>query len=171
VYSFNPIPEELTEEEKQYVLGAQGNVWTEYMPNSKKVEYMVFPRMLAMSEVVWSKVENKDYEEFVTRLEQFHNRLEALDINYANHLYEVDGKLQSENESLSYELKTTIKDKTIRYTVDGTNPTLQSEIYSEYIKIDTNTTIKAEVFNSEKQLGTTFTQELNYHKAVGKKLH
>jgi hexosaminidase len=170
VYSFNPIPEELTEEEKQYVLGAQGNVWTEYMPNSKKVEYMVFPRMLAMSEVVWSKVENKDYEEFVTRLEQFHNRLEALDINYANHLYEVDGKLQSENESLSYELKTTIKDKTIRYTVDGTNPTLQSEIYSEYIKIDTNTTIKAEVFNSEKQLGTTFTQELNYHKAVGKKI-
>ena len=103
MYSFNPIPEELTEEEKQYVLGAQGNVWTEYMPNSKKVEYMVFPRMLAMSEVVWSKVENKDYEEFVTRLEQFHNRLEALDINYANHLYEVDGKLQSENESLSYE--------------------------------------------------------------------
>jgi len=170
VYSFNPIPEELTEEEKQYVLGAQGNVWTEYMPNSKKVEYMVFPRMLAMSEVVWSKVENKDYEEFVTRLEQFHNRLEALDINYANHLYEVDGKLQSENESLSYELKTTIKDKTIRYTVDGTNPTLQSEIYSEYIKIYTNTTIKAAVFNSEKQLGTTFTQELNYHKAVGKKI-
>ena len=170
VYSFNPIPEELTEEEKQYVLGAQGNVWTEYMPNSKKVEYMVFPRMLAMSEVVWSNVENKDYEEFVTRLEQFHNRLEALDINYANHLYEVDGDLQSENESLSYELKTTIKDKTIRYTVDGTNPTLQSEIYSEYIKIDTNTTIKAAVFNSEKQLGTTFTQELNYHKAVGKKI-
>ena len=54
VYSFNPIPNELTEEESKYVLGAQGNVWTEYIPTSSKVEYMAFPRAIALSEVVWS---------------------------------------------------------------------------------------------------------------------
>ena len=60
--SFNPIPEELNEEEAQYVLGAQGNVWTEYMPTEDQVEYMVFPRILAMSEVVWSNPNKKNYE-------------------------------------------------------------------------------------------------------------
>ena len=64
VYSFNPIPEELTKEEAKYVLGAQGNVWTEYMKTSEKVEYMALPRMIALSEVVWSKPENKNYEDF-----------------------------------------------------------------------------------------------------------
>ena len=54
VYSFNPIPPELSKEEEKYVLGAQGNVWTEYMKTEDQVEYMVFPRILAMSEVLWS---------------------------------------------------------------------------------------------------------------------
>ncbi|MCL4162404.1 UNVERIFIED_CONTAM: hypothetical protein GTU68_002516, partial [Idotea baltica] len=82
VYNFNPIPEELTQEEAKFVLGAQGNVWTEYMPNSEKVEYMVFPRILALSEVVWSNPEIKNYKDFVSKVEFFHKRLDALDINY-----------------------------------------------------------------------------------------
>ncbi len=65
VYGFNPIPEELTEEESKYVLGAQGNVWTEYIPTEDQVEYMVFPRIFAMSEVVWSYPRNKNYPDFV----------------------------------------------------------------------------------------------------------
>ena len=54
VYRFNPIPSELNKEEEKFVLGAQGNVWTEYMKTEDQVEYMIFPRILAMSEVVWS---------------------------------------------------------------------------------------------------------------------
>ena len=54
VYRFNPIPPELNKEEEKFVLGAQGNVWTEYMKTEDQVEYMIFPRILAMSEVVWS---------------------------------------------------------------------------------------------------------------------
>jgi len=88
VYSFNPIPDELTKEESKYVLGAQGNVWTEYILDSKHVEYMVFPRILAMSEVDWSKPKNKNYEDFVSRVENFSKRMDALDINYAKHFRE-----------------------------------------------------------------------------------
>lgn len=166
VYSLNPIPEELTEEEAQYVLGAQGNLWTEYIPNEKQAEYMVFPRMIAMSEVVWSPTENKNYANFVRRLENFHKRLDALDINYANHLYEVEGQLGDNG----YELNTYVKDKTIRYTLDGTEPNLNSNIYTTAIPIVENLNIKAAVFDPEKKLGSTFSQPIIYHKAVGKEI-
>lgn len=170
VYSFNPIPEELNEEEAKYVLGAQGNIWTEYMKTSKHVEYMMFPRILAMSEVNWSKQEIKNYPDFVKRVENFNNRLDALEINYANHLYEIEGELLSNNNELSYQLQTLTNGKTIRYTLDSSEPLVNSEVYNNPIPITESLTLKAAVFNSEGKLGNTFTQDINLHKAVGKKI-
>ncbi len=170
VYSFNPIPDELTDEEAQYVLGAQGNVWTEYMADSKYVEYMVFPRILAMSEVDWSVPENKNYEDFVSRVEHFHQRLKALEINYADHLYELKGELQTENDQSSYQLKTFSSNKVIRYTLDNSEPTIDSQLYDGPIKISESTTIKAAVFDDKDKLGKTFVQSVNLHKAFGKQI-
>jgi hexosaminidase len=170
VYGFNPIPEELTTEESKYVLGAQGNIWTEYIPTEKHLEYMAFPRMLALSEVVWSQPEHKNYKDFVSRLENFHQRLDALDINYANHLYEIEGDLISDEGKSYYELKTLTEGKSIRYTLDGSEPTINSKVYESKIPITESSTIKAAVFNEEKQLSKTFTQHINYHKAVGAKI-
>lgn len=167
VYGFNPIPSELNEDEAKYVLGAQGNIWTEYMPTEEQVEYMAFPRIFAMSEVVWSQNDNKDYSDFVKRVEHFNKRLDALDMNYANHLYEISGELLSKNNTTSYTLSTTIEDKVIRYTLDGSEPSLSSKIYTQSIPIDKSTSIKAAVFDSEKQLGSIFSETINYHKAVG----
>ena len=82
VYSFEPIPEELTPEEAQYILGAQGNVWTEYLVNEKYVEYMAFPRACALAEVTWTPKEKKDWWDFLSRLQGFLRHLEALDVNY-----------------------------------------------------------------------------------------
>lgn len=170
VYHFNPMPEELTKEESQYVLGAQGNVWTEYMPTEDKVEYMVFPRVLAMSEVVWSQESRKNYGHFISRLEHFNKRLDALDINYANHLYEVEGELIAKENTVNYQLSTLTKVKTIRYTLDGSKPELSSKRYDNPLTISKNTTIKAAVFNTKKQLGSLFEQSINFHKAVGEKV-
>ena len=172
VYSFNPIPEELNEEEANYVLGAQGNVWTEYIQTPEKVEYMAFPRAIALSEVVWSIKENRNYPDFINRLEHFNKRLDAMNVNYANHLYEVKGELVNNNGKLTYQLKTTT-DKKIVYSLDGSDPIML--LYPEYenpIPIDSSTTIKAAVFdiNEEKQLGDIFTQKINLHKAVGAKI-
>lgn len=169
VYSFNPIPEELSTEESKFVLGAQGNIWTEYMPTQEQVEYMAFPRMLAMSEVVWSNPEQKNYSDFVNRVEHFNKRLDALGINYANHLYEVEGKLISD-ENLSYQLNTLTKGKQIRYTIDGSEPHDKSNVYYEPIKINSSMTIKAAVFNKDKKLGNTFSETINLHSAVGKNI-
>ncbi|EDP72478.1 beta-N-acetylhexosaminidase [Flavobacteriales bacterium ALC-1] len=170
VYGFNPIPEELSKEEAKYVLGAQGNVWTEYMPTEKQVEYMIFPRILAMSEVLWSNPEQKNYDNFVSRLENFHERLDALDINYANHLYEIEGIMSLEDGNAFYELKSYTEGKIIRYTLDGNEPNANSKVYDSQIPIFKDCTIKAAVFNDEKQLGKSFSQSINYHKAIGAKI-
>lgn len=166
VYHFNPIPEELSEEESKYILGAQGNLWTEYITNEKQVEYMVFPRILAMSEVLWTPSENKNYPNFIASVEHFHERFDALDINYANHLYEVKGKALANG----YELKSILENKTIRYTTDGTEPDITSEIYSSVIPIKNHFVLKAAIFNDDKKLGATFIQPIIFHKALGKKI-
>ena len=170
VYNFDPIPSELSASASKYILGAQGNIWTEYMATEDQVEYMAFPRMLAMSEVVWSKNKNKDYPDFVKRVEHFNKRLDVLDINYANHLYEVNREVVKTKNKITYKLKSLTEGKVIRLSLNDSDPNYESRVYTAPIVIDTSLTIKAAIykFNSKEKLGPTFTQHFNYHKAVGK---
>ena len=82
VYSYEPVPKELTAQQATYVLGAQGNVWTEYMSNPSKVEYMLFPRLSALSEVLWSAKENKNWPAFQTKMESQYKRYKVWGANY-----------------------------------------------------------------------------------------
>lgn len=82
VYAYEPIPAELNEEEAKHILGAQGNLWTEYIRTPDYLEYMGFPRACAMSEVVWSRREDRDYNGFMTRLQGHLQRLDQLKVNY-----------------------------------------------------------------------------------------
>ena len=82
VYSFEPVPDTLTWKESKHILGAQANVWTEYMKTTDYVEYMVFPRLLALSEVVWSPREKRDWECFANRLPAHFELLDRLHVNY-----------------------------------------------------------------------------------------
>ncbi len=82
VYAFDPVPTELTEQEASHILGAQGNVWTEYISTPEYVEYMTYPRALALSEVVWSTAESRDLGDFYNRLALNLLHLERLGINY-----------------------------------------------------------------------------------------
>ena len=169
VYSFNPIPPELSKEEEKYVLGAQGNVWTEYMKTEDQVEYMVFPRILAMSEVLWGGVVKNietDYPEFLSRLAPFLERLNALNINNANHLYELEGDLMKENGLVSYQLKTPLAGIEIRYTTDGMPVLMDSKLYTERILITANTTIHAGIFKNKQLVSNPFYETINYHKAI-----
>ncbi|MGK0448184.1 MAG: hexosaminidase [Polaribacter sp.] len=168
VYSFNPIPEELTKEESKYVLGAQGNVWTEYMQTNEKVEYMAFPRAIALAEVVWSSSNNKNYNDFVNRLAYFQKRLDLLSVNYANHLYEVKGEFKTSGKNLTYELKSTSKTHKIYYSL---NNDALTTLYKKPIIVDKSIKIKAAVYNTQKKkLGNFFEEEINLHKAIGQKI-
>ncbi|MEO8589831.1 MAG: family 20 glycosylhydrolase [Flavobacteriales bacterium] len=88
-YGYEPVPAELSAEEAKYILGAQGNVWTEYITTPEQVEYMAVPRMLALAEVLWSPKEQRDEADFIRRLEAEFPRLDAIPVNYARSLYNV----------------------------------------------------------------------------------
>ncbi|MDF2438350.1 MAG: beta-N-acetylglucosaminidase [Bacteroidota bacterium] len=85
VYNYDPTPVTLSEDQKKYILGAQGNVWTEYILDFKQVEYMAIPRMPALAEALWTKPENKNYRNFIERLKTHSRVLDKKHTNYAKH--------------------------------------------------------------------------------------
>ncbi len=86
VYAFDPVPAELSATEARHILGAQGNVWTEYMTTPEKVEYMAYPRAIALAEVLWTPAARRSWPDFTHRLSQHTDRLDGMQVNYAKHL-------------------------------------------------------------------------------------
>lgn len=89
VYAYDPIPKELNGEEGQYILGAQANLWAEYIKNPSKIEYMVFPRMAALSEVLWTQKEKKNWKDFERRLQTQFKRYEMWKANYSKAYFDL----------------------------------------------------------------------------------
>jgi hexosaminidase len=85
VYAYNPTPKSLSADEAKYIMGAQGNVWTEYITDFSKVQYMSMPRMAALSEVLWTNPEKKNYKDFIVRLKIHSKTLDKMGVNYAKH--------------------------------------------------------------------------------------
>lgn len=165
VYGFNPIPKELDEKAAAFILGEQGNVWTEYMTTTEQVEYMIFPRMLALSEVLWtgpSEEIEKDYPEFLERVEHFHKRLDVLGANYANHLYELESSIAKDGDTIFYRLKTEAPNKEIRYSLHGA----KEEVYTQPLLLSQNTQITAQAYNQAKPKGRPFSDTIVFHKAI-----
>ena len=82
VYDYEPVPAVLTEEEKEYIIGVEGTVWTEYIKNPARAEYMAFPRALAIAEAGWTRGHAKDFDGFTQRMERHFARLDAAGVNY-----------------------------------------------------------------------------------------
>lgn len=144
VYSFEPAPDILTEEEKKHILGPQANLWTEYIKEPEHVEYMVLPRLAAMSEVQWMDADKKDYEEFLERLPRLINHYNKLDYNYATHVFDVNGVFTANFDSNALEVEfTTIDDADIYYTLDGSDPNELSKKYEGVFTINENSEVKA----------------------------
>lgn len=129
VYAFEPVPPELTADEAKYIIGGQANVWTEYMKTSSHVEYMAFPRMLALSEVLWSKKEDRDFGDFRRRLYINFPRLDKQNVNYR--IPEPAGlrNTVTEDEVVKIDLMPHVRMRQIYYTTDGSTPTDGSRAY------------------------------------------
>jgi hexosaminidase len=82
VYSFEPLPEKLDSQFQSHISGAQGNLWTEYIPNFKQAQYMVFPRLSALAEVTWSAQASRNWEDFTRRLQTQFQRFDQVGVNY-----------------------------------------------------------------------------------------
>jgi hexosaminidase len=106
VYSYDPVPASLNAAQAKHILGAQGNVWTEYISNPAKLEYTIFPRIFALSEVLWTPKEKKDWKDFERRLPVLFDRLDAQKINYSKAYYDLKTTIlpSTDNEGVIYQV-------------------------------------------------------------------
>ena len=123
VYNYEPIPESFTKEQSKYVLGVQANLWSERIPNFKRLQYQAFPRLLGLAESAWISKENKDFENFQNRMNLQYKRLDQLGINYyipsvkglANKIAFID--------TATIVLESPLENMNVFYTLDGSTPT------------------------------------------------
>lgn len=130
VYGYEPVPDTLTAEEARHVLGAQGNVWTEYLKTPAAIEYMAYPRALALAEVTWSPREARSWESFVARLPGALAALGRRGVEYRlPHVEGLEGDQLTLGERVRVTLRTLLPESEVRYTLDGSDPTPSSARY------------------------------------------
>ena len=166
VYSFEPVPEDLTPEEAKHIIGTQANLWTEYIWTFRHVEYMVLPRMDALSEVQWVQPDKKNYEDFVGRMSKMFDVYDLYNYNYARHLFDLNGDFtpNAQEGALVVTLNTLGK-ADIYYTLDGTEPTVASSKYKKPLKIKEDCTLKAVAVRPSGN-SRVFTEKINLNKAT-----
>lgn len=98
VYSYEPLPEELSVEEQKHILGVQANLWAEYIPTFDHLEYMAMPRMAALAEVGWSPKEGKDFDNFFLRLSNLRGMYDSMDINYCSKAFDGTDKREEDKK-------------------------------------------------------------------------
>ncbi|MGJ1269198.1 glycoside hydrolase family 20 protein [Sphingobacterium spiritivorum] len=170
VYSYDPVPTAISSDKTKHVLGAQANLWAEYMPTYQHVEYMAFPRALALSEIVWSKKEDKNWEDFKARLQNHYKILQQLEVNYYRPSYNVRFDVQFNDKRYSnlIRINTEQINPDIHYTIDGSVPTAHSTTYTQPIDLTIPTTLTAAMFIDSVRVGPVQSIEVDVHKAIGK---
>lgn len=165
VYSYEPVPASLTPEEAKHIIGVQANLWTEYIPNFRQVEYMELPRMAALAEVQWSEPTLKNYDAFLARLPQLVRIYDLMGYNYAKHVFDVNVTfLPDQADGALGVVMFAIDSADIHYTLDGTEPTAASPKYADTLKITEPGTLKAVVVRPNGN-SRIFTEEIAFNKA------
>ncbi|NLE33814.1 MAG: family 20 glycosylhydrolase, partial [Bacteroidales bacterium] len=156
VYSFEPVPAELSTEESDFIIGAQGCLWTEYITDGTTAEYMILPRLTALSEVVWTPAGERSWKGFNHRLTQMMKRYDEAGINYSRGSYRVDMSASFDEGSNSILLEMTSEQPSpeIRYTTDGTDPQANSPKYRKAMKMRESATVRAAIFDNGKMIGS-----------------
>ena len=170
VYSFDPIPKELTENEKELILGAQGNLWTEYVQTPQRAQQRVLPRMTALSEVLWSGPDKNSYESFYARLSHLTERFDQLGWYHSPGSFMVSIIPDYNKENKTYKINITSEKpgEDILFTTDGTDPKRTSNVFTSSISITSKTTIKAAMLNNNHELGPISEKTIYFSKAMGK---
>ncbi len=169
VYNYEPIPAEMTAEDAKYVLGAQANLWTEMIRKQEGIEYMILPRLLALSEVVWSPKMQRDWLGFNQRLQPHLVGFEQKGLHYSKGNFKVDIKPVVENSKISISLETENTEGVIHYTTDGTNPTVGSPKFEKPFEVNKSMTVKAALaLNNQIMTTKPAEQSFTFNKATGK---
>ncbi|MBQ2011741.1 MAG: family 20 glycosylhydrolase [Bacteroidaceae bacterium] len=168
VYSYEPMPKALSAEEQKYIVGVQANLWAEYITTFSQAEYMLLPRLAALSEIQWSSADKKNYECFLSRLPRMVQLYDVKQYNYATHAFDITANLVPDsNEGVLKVSFKTIDNCPIHYTLDGSEPTASSPLYKDTLKITEACTISAVGIRPTGK-SRVFTEKLNIHKATFK---
>ncbi|MFN8291187.1 MAG: family 20 glycosylhydrolase [Chitinophagaceae bacterium] len=166
VYAYEPVPAALTEEQGKHVLGAQANMWTEYMDNPKKVEYMLFPRIAALSEVLWSDPKQKDWSDFEKRLMVQFKRYDAWKANYSKAYFDLKAAVipSDDHTAVLWKLESRLPDAGIRFSAGSSSV---DTAYTSPVRITSSALYTARSYFNNKVAGAV-SQAFHFNIATGK---
>lgn len=166
-YSYEPVPKELDAEQAKFVMGSQANVWTEYMRYPAKVEYQLFPRLSALSEVFWSPKESRSWADFEPRLMTQFKRYDLWGSNYSKAFFDISKEIKpaADKNGLSLSLSTKGKDGKLKYRMGGSAAEMD---YKNPIAIKGKSKLSAFYYDKQGRLVDSMTLDLNINKATGK---
>ena len=171
-YSYDPAPDSLGSDICKYILGVQGNVWAEYLPTYEHAEYMIYPRIIALAEVGWTPMENKHPESFKRRI---NNEIRYIRTKGYNP-FTLSEQVQT-SQTVDYAKKKIMLSLTsekhpidIRYTTDGSEPTVSSKLYKKPFAVKDSILLTARLFDGEKPIGKSLHLRTDYHTGIGKKI-
>lgn len=167
VYSYEPMPASLAPEFHSYIIGVQANHWTEYIPTLSHLQYMALPRVAALCEVQWADDTQKNYDDFTKRLPRLIQLYKKLGYNYAKHVFAVKPEFSIDTENRAIVVNfSTIDDADMYYTLDGSEPTMNSMKSKEALVIKEPCTLKAAAFR-DGEMSNVITEEFKFNKATG----
>lgn len=161
VYHFDPIPLGLTKDEAKAIIGAQANIWTEYIPSENRADYMYMPRMTALAEMLWTNRPDH-YNDYLKRLNSQYARMDALNIHYR--LPDIDNVIQNNifTDKTTLNLHPPLKGYTIHYTTDASIPVITSSALTKELVIDHSQQIKLALFAPNSRRGDIY--DISYEK-------
>lgn len=169
VYNYEPIPVEMTADDAKYVLGAQANLWTEHISTREGAEYMILPRLPALSEVLWSPKTQRNWLSFNQRLQPHLVGFEQKGLHYSKGNFKVDIKSVVENGKILIALESENTEGVLFYTTDGSMPTIGSTKYEKPFEVNTSMTVKAIMALNNRVMGAKpAEQSFTFNKATGK---
>ena len=174
VYSYDPVPaDSLTAEECRHILGVQANTWTEYIQTPEHLEYMMFPRALAVAEIGWTPQELRTWEDFKLRMNAHISKLQGMGIRTFTLSDELEVTMQVDTAGREIEviLDAEKYPAEIRYTTDGSVPVASSALYAGPITVQDSAHIKAAIFRDGVLQGTPTEKKVDYHRAINKPIH
>ena len=173
-YSYNPTPAVLSPAEQQYILGVQGNLWTEYVEDEQHAAYMLFPRLLAIAEIGWTPQAERSYPDFLRRVAAQLPGLKARGINsYPLKRIAVYSEIDTARREVALRLSSEQPSAEIRYTTDGTMPTASSRLYTgERISSRDSILLVARLFRDGKALDfPEVSYRTDYHLGIGRPIY
>ena len=167
-YSYEPSTDEMTQEELAHIIGVQANVWTEYIGTEEYMQYMLLPRLAALSEVQWCQKDRKCWNRFLDSADEFCAIYDMMGYEYATHIFDTKGEVGLNKEEGCVEIAlSTQGNAPIRYTLDGSEPDSSSALYESPIKIKETCTLKAKSERPNME-SRTFCKNFQGHKAMGR---